>query len=136
MQLHGVFEILPRHVLQRTNFDNAGVVDQNINLAKAIDDLTNRGFNLCGIEQVALNGQDHTAVCGEISLCTAQFIRIARDERNASSLRTNVSRQHKPESARTPCDDSHFAAECITRGANNASGYPSAEKQRTCGKQA
>ncbi len=62
MQSHSAFEILARHVLKRTNFDDAGAVDQDVDLAEAIDDLTNSGINLCGIEQVALNGQDRRHV--------------------------------------------------------------------------
>ena len=127
MKLHGVFEILPRHVFQRTNFDDAGVVDQNVDLAKAIDDLTNSGSNLRRIEQVALNGQNRPAARSEIGFCTRQFFRVAGNQCNVPALRANVSRKYEPESARSAGDDSHFAAQCITRGANNASGYPSAE---------
>ena len=47
MQSHGPFEILPRHVFKRTNFDNAGAVDQNVDLTEAIDDFANSRLNLC-----------------------------------------------------------------------------------------
>jgi hypothetical protein len=42
MQPHCAVEILTGHVLQWTDFDNAGVVDQDVDLAKPIDDLPNR----------------------------------------------------------------------------------------------
>src|SRR6266545_6561846 len=121
MQPHAPFEILPRHVLKRTNFDNACAVDQNVNPAKAIDDLMNSGFNLCGIEQVALNGQDRAAARSEISLSARQFIRVARNEGNAPALRANLSCKHEPESARTACDEDYFVAQRITHSANGAS---------------
>src|SRR6266542_1552471 len=73
MKLHRAFEILPRHVLKRTNFYNPRVVDQNVDFAKAINDLTNSGSSLRGIEQVALNGQNRAAARSEIRLCTRQF---------------------------------------------------------------
>src|SRR4030095_3523367 len=110
MQLHGVFEILPRHVLQRTNFDDACVVDQNVDLAKAIDDLTNSGSNLRRIEQVALNGQDRTAARSEISLCTRQFLRVAGNQSNVPALRANVPSKHEPESARSAGDERDLVA--------------------------
>src|SRR5206468_4637837 len=110
MQSHGAFEILARHVLKRTNFDNAGVVDQNVDLAEAIDDLTNSCLDLATIEQIALNGQDHAAALDEIGLCTRQFIRVARDERDAPALRANVSRKHESKSARSTRDKCNLAA--------------------------
>ncbi len=98
MQPHGAFEILALHVLKWTNFDDAGAVDQDVDLAEAIDDLTNSGISLCGIEQVALNGQDRSATRSEISLSARQFVRITCDEGNVTPLPTNVSRKHKTES--------------------------------------
>jgi hypothetical protein len=44
-------------MLKRTDFDNAGVVDQDVDLAKAIDYLPNSRLNLSRIEQIALNRQ-------------------------------------------------------------------------------
>src|SRR5215470_15816343 len=104
MQLHGAFEILPRHVLKRTDFDNAGVVDQNVDLAKAIDDLTNSGSNLCGVEQITFNGQNRAAARSEIALCARQFFGVARNERDVPTFRADMSRKHEPKSARPTCD--------------------------------
>src|SRR5207249_10643189 len=53
MQSHGTLEIFPRHMLKWTDFDNASVVDQDVHLAKAVDDLPNNRLNLPGIQQVA-----------------------------------------------------------------------------------
>src|SRR6266545_1526169 len=127
MKLHGAFEILPRHVPKRTNFNNPRVINQNVDFAKATDDLTNRGSSLRGIEQVALNGQNRAAARSEIGLCTRQFFRVARNERNAPALRANMSRKHKPQPAGSAGDHGDFVAQRITRGANGASRYPSAE---------
>ncbi len=55
MQSHGAVEILRPHMLKRTDFDNAGVVDQDIDLAKAIDYSPNSGANLFAIQQIAFN---------------------------------------------------------------------------------
>src|SRR6266496_5743955 len=108
MQPHGLFEILSRHVLKRTNVDNAGAVNQDVDPAEAIDDLPNSGFDLCGIEQVALNGQDRAATWSEISLSACQFVRITCDKGNVTTLPTNVSRKHKTEPPRTARDNGNF----------------------------
>jgi hypothetical protein len=104
MQAHGAFEILARHVLKRTDFDDAGAVDQDVDLAEAINDLTNSGINLCGIEQVALNGQDCATKPGEISLGARQFIRVAREEDNSAAFLANMSCKHKTKSSRAACN--------------------------------
>ena len=61
MEPHGPLEVVRRHVLERTDFDDPCVVNQNINFAEAIDDLTNSGLNLVAIPQIALNGLYHAA---------------------------------------------------------------------------
>src|SRR6478736_4866891 len=58
MQSHCALEILPRHMLERADFDNAGVVYQDVYLAKAIDDLPNSRLNLFGIEKIAFNREN------------------------------------------------------------------------------
>src|SRR4030095_7790525 len=135
MKLHGMFEILACHMFQGTNLNNACVVDQNIGLAKAIDDLTESGFNLCAIEQVALNGQDRATARSEIDLCACKFFRVACNERSAPSLGANMPCEHQPESTRTSCDDGNFVAQCVARSSNGAGGSPRTEQKRTCGKQ-
>src|SRR4026209_2609149 len=128
MQSHGPFEILPRHVFKRTNFDNAGAVDQNINLTEAIDDFTNSRLNLAAIEQVALNGQNCAAALGEISLGARQFIRVARDEHNAAAFRANMSCKHKTKSSRAACNYRHLAAQRIARRSKHSRDEPSGKK--------
>jgi hypothetical protein len=86
-------------VLKRTNLDNASVVDQNVDLPEAIDDLTNSRLNLAAIEQVALNSLDCATARSEISFCPRQFVRVPCNEANTTALRANVSRKHEPESA-------------------------------------
>jgi len=86
-------------MLKWTDFDNASVVDQDVDLTKAIDDLPNSRLNLSGIEQVALHGQDRTTAPGKISFCAPEFIAIARDERDFSACSANLPRKHEAKSA-------------------------------------
>src|SRR5207237_9035267 len=129
MKLHGAFKILARHVLKRTHFDNTGVIDQNVDLPKAIDNLTNGSFNLCGIEQIALNPESirGAATSIEIGFCARQLFPVPGDESNAPALCANMSGKHEPKSARTACDNGHFVAQCVTRSANDAYSYPRSE---------
>src|SRR5438270_13954884 len=123
MQSHGPVEILWRHMLKRAYFDNAGVVDQDIDFAKAIDDLSNSQLNLSGIEQIAFNREDFAAAGNKISLCTCQLIGIARNERNLAASRANMSREHEPESARPAGDEDNFVVQRVAIGANAARDY-------------
>ena len=107
-------------MLKRTNFDNAGVVDQDVDLAKAIDDFPNSRLNLSGIEQIAFNREDFAAAGSKISLCTRQLIRIARNDGNVTASLANMSREHESESARPAGDKDNFVVQRIACSANDA----------------
>jgi hypothetical protein len=98
MQSHGALEIFSRHMLERADLDDAGAVDQDIDLAEAIDDLPNSGPNLPCIMQVALNRQNRAATPGEIRFCAPEFLSISRNERDLSACRADLSRKHEPKS--------------------------------------
>src|SRR6266480_1311773 len=118
MQVHCPLEILPHHMLEGANFDNAGVVYQDVYLAKAIDDSSNSRLNLSGIEQIAFNRKNFAAAGNKISLCTHQFVRIARNDRNIAASRANMSRQHESESTRSTGDENNFVVQRVACGAN------------------
>src|SRR5437667_12684238 len=120
MQSHGPVEIFWRHMLKGAYFDNAGVVDQDIDFAKAIDDLSNSQLSLSGIEQIAFNRENFAAAGNKISLCTQQFVRIAGNDRNIAASRTSLSRQHESEPTRSTGDENNFAVQRIACGANEA----------------
>src|SRR6266513_574485 len=120
MQSHGALEIFPRHMLKGANFDNAGVVYQDVYLAKAIDDFSNSRLNLSGIEKIAFNRENFATARNKISLCTCQLIGIARNESNVASARANMSREHQSESARPAGDKNNFVVQRIAYGANDA----------------
>ena len=99
MQSHGAIEIFPRHMLERADLDDTRVVDQDIDLAEAIDDLLNRGVNLPCNKQIALNRQNRAAAPGKVRFCAPEFLNIARYERDLSARRADLSRKHEPKSA-------------------------------------
>jgi hypothetical protein len=114
-------------VIERTDFDDAGVVDQNVDPVEMIDDFPDSSLNLIAIEQIAFDGENFSAAGGEIGFCAREFFWITSDESNVSALVANVSRQHETKSTRSATDQRNFIAQRVLRGANDASGYPTAD---------
>jgi len=114
-------------VIEWTDFDDAGVIDQDVNPVEMIDDFADADPNLIAIEQIAFDGENFSAASSEISFCAPEFFWITRQESDVSALVANVSRQHEPESTRSATDQSNFIAQCVLRRANDTSGYPTAD---------
>jgi hypothetical protein len=114
-------------VIERTDFDDAGIVDQDVDPVEVIDDVPNSGLNLIAIEQIALDRQNVSAARCEIGFRAREFIRITGEQSNVSALVANVSRQHEPESTRSATDQDNFIAQGVLRRAKDASSYPTAE---------
>jgi hypothetical protein len=110
MQAHGAIEILELHMLDWTDFNDAGVVNQDVDLAEAIDGLTDGRLNLPGIEQITLNGNHPTATSRQISFCADQFLIVPRKERHFAASSTNLSRQHQTEATRSAGDKRNFVS--------------------------
>ena len=127
MQFHRAVVIFAGHVIERTDFDDAGVVDQDVNPVEMIDDFPDSGLNLIAIEQIAFDRENFSAASREIGFRAREFFWITREEGNVSALVANVSRQHEPKSTRSATDQGNFIAQRVLRRANDASGYPTAE---------
>src|SRR5262245_61757881 len=50
MQLHGALVVFAGHMIERTDLDDAGVVDQDVNSFEVIDDFPDNRVNLSAIE--------------------------------------------------------------------------------------
>jgi hypothetical protein len=114
-------------VIERTDFDDAGVVDQDVDPVEVIDDFPHSGLNLIAIEQIALDRQNVSAARSEIGFRAREFIRITGEQSNVSALVANVSRQHEPESTRSATDQDNLVAQSVSRRPNDARRYPTAE---------
>jgi hypothetical protein len=114
-------------VIEGTDFNDAGVVDQYVNPVEMTDDFPDSSLNLIAIEQIAFNGENFSAARSEIGFCSREFIWITREESNLSALVADVSRQHETESTRSATDQGNFIAQRVLRRANDASGYPTAK---------
>src|SRR5437773_9996742 len=76
MQSHRAVIIFASHVIERTDFDDAGVVDQDVNPVEMIDDFPDSGLNLIAIEQIAFDAENFSAARSEISFCAPEFFWI------------------------------------------------------------
>jgi hypothetical protein len=114
-------------VIERTDFDDAGVVDQDVNPVEMIDDFPDSDLNLIAIEQIAFDRENFSAASSEIGFRAREFFWIPREESNLSALIANVSRQHKTKSTRPATDKGNFIAQRVLRRAKDASGYPTTE---------
>jgi hypothetical protein len=79
-------------VIERTDFDDAGVVDQDVNPLEMIDDFPDGSLTLIAIKQIAFDGENFPAARSEISFRASEFLWITREESNLSSLAANVTR--------------------------------------------
>jgi hypothetical protein len=86
-------------VIERTDFDHAGVVDQDVNLVEMIDDSPDSSLNLIAIEQIAFYSENLSVARGQIGFRAREFLWITRKQSNVPTLIANVSRQHEAESA-------------------------------------
>jgi hypothetical protein len=127
MQSHRAIVIFAAHVIERTDFDHAGVVDQDINPVEMIDDFPDSGLNLIAVEQIAFHSENVSATRSKIGFCAGKSFWMTREESNLSALVANVSRQYKAKSTRSATDQGNFIAQGVLRRANDASSYPTAE---------
>jgi hypothetical protein len=94
-------------MIERADLDNAGVVDQDVNLAEAINDFPDSRLNLSGIQQIALDGQHGATAPGEISFCAREFRGIPCKQRDLTACGANLPRKHEPKSARSARDENN-----------------------------
>ena len=116
MQSHRAVVIFAGHVIERTDFDDSGVVDQNVNPVEMIDDFPDSDSNLIAIvSRSRFDGENFSAARSEIGF-------RARESSSGSRARratfppwlANVSRQHEPESTRPATDQGTlYRATCI-----------------------
>ena len=111
-------------MLKWADLDNAGVINQDIDLAEAVDRLADGRVNLRGIKQITLNGKHFAAASRELSFCADQFIIISREQRHFAALGANLSRKHQTEATRTAGDERYFVLERKALCSNRADNRP------------
>jgi hypothetical protein len=132
MQSHRAVVIFAAHVIERTDFDDASVVDQNVDPVEMFDGFPDCSLNLIAIEQIALDSENLSATRSEIGFRAREFFWITCEQSNLSAFVANVSRQHEAESTRSATDQGNFIAQRVSSRANDASGYPTADQKSAC----
>jgi hypothetical protein len=127
MQLHGALEIFPRHMLERTYLDDAGVVDQDIDLAETVDYSPDRTLNFFPIKQITLSRLDCAAAPGELRFCPSEFLGLPCNERDLSARCANVACQNEAKPAGPACDKNDLVTQRVTRCADQPHDHPSDE---------
>jgi hypothetical protein len=129
MQLHISLEIFALHVLERSDIDDAGIVNQDVDFTKAFESLFYRGLNLGAIEQVALDREDIAAAGSKLAFGAREFAGVTGQDRNASALLANLARNHQAKAARTAGNKRHFIPERETRRLDDARNQPKGDEQ-------
>ena len=78
MKAHRAIEIFELHMRKRTDFDGAGIVDQDVDLTETLNRLLDGGLNLRGLEQIALNRKDFGSGAIQLRFRAGEFFGIAR----------------------------------------------------------
>jgi len=60
-------------MIERTDFDHASVVDQDVNPVEMIDDFPDSALNLIAIEQIAFDRENFSAASSEIGFRARKF---------------------------------------------------------------
>ena len=110
MKAHRAIEIFELHMRKRTDFDGAGIVDQDVELTETLNRLLDGGLNLRGLEQIALNREDFGSEAIQLRFRAGEFFGIARDESDLSSARANLARDLQTKTARAAGDERDFIA--------------------------
>ncbi len=80
MNAHRAIEIFELHVVDRTDFDDSGVIDQDVDSAETLEGLLDRSLNLRGVGQIALNGKDLGSEAIQVTFCAVELFFVAREQ--------------------------------------------------------
>src|SRR5215471_16016459 len=108
MKPHRAIEILELHMAERTDFDDSGVIDENVDLGEVLESLLNSGLNLRRFQQIALNREDFSRETLQFIFSVLKFFCIAREEGDFPAAGANFSRDLKAETARAAGNKGDF----------------------------
>jgi hypothetical protein len=97
-------------MLNWANFDHASVVDQDVDLAEALQCLLDSGLDLRGLEQIALKGKDFSSEAIQVSFGARELFGIACNQSDLSSARANLPGDFQAKAAGASGDESDFVA--------------------------
>ena len=111
MKIHSPLEILALHMLERTDLDDAGVIDYDVEAAEMGHDLLDSRLDLRAFEQVAGDGEDFATSLDELGPSPRQLVRIACEQGDPCALRAKLAREDQSQAARSAGDQDDLAGE-------------------------
>jgi hypothetical protein len=93
------------------DFDDAGVINEDVDLAEMLERFLDGGLNLRRLEQVALKGQDVGFEASEIVFRALELCVIASEKGDFSTARANFLRDLQTKTARAATDQRNFILE-------------------------
>jgi hypothetical protein len=111
---HRFLEVGDGHVLEWSDLDDAGVVDQHVDAAAVVHDPADGPLDLGAIEDVALDGGDAAALLLDIGGRTLELLLVTGGQHDVGAGRSELPRHRQAEAAR-PADDGHRLASEVDR---------------------
>src|SRR5947207_3561255 len=103
MQTDGAFKILLLHVFNRADLNDSGVVEKNIDLAIACQNLGDGSLNLRTFKQIALDREDFATAHNQLRFGALELIRVPRQKCHFPAFPANEKRlRHAREASHAP----------------------------------
>src|SRR5207249_8937704 len=118
MHTHRAFKILLLHVFNRADLNDSGVVEKNIDLAIASQNLGHGSLNLRTFKQIALDREDFAAAHNQLRFGALELIRVPRQKCHFPAFARDLSRQNKTASARAADEQEQHRSNRKTATAN------------------
>ena len=99
MEAKRAIEIFQLHVRQRTDLDNPGIINEDVDLAEVLEGLLNGRLHLGGLEQVALDSEHFSSESIQIGFGAFEFFGIAGKQRDFAATRANLASDLQAETA-------------------------------------
>ena len=111
--LHRIVVVRQLHVVQRTDLDDSGVVDQDVDAAVVLDRLRDGAFDILALANIRWHDQHLGGRLPVVDIVRGppEFVLVASDERDARAFSGELPCEHESEPARSAGDDNRFAAE-------------------------
>src|SRR5438093_3567847 len=99
METHRTIEILELHMGDRPDFDDAGVVNKDVDFAEILQRLLDCRLNLRRLEQIALDRQNISRETVQLGFRARELLRVTRDESDFSTACANLACDFQAETA-------------------------------------
>src|ERR1043166_2263290 len=104
MDRHRLLKISVRQMVEGTDGDDAGVVDEHVDAAEGVDAFVDGALSLRRRRQVGRHGYSRDAAALEISFCPGELLLVAGGNHHARTQAAELAREQQPQAAGTASD--------------------------------